>query len=99
MDIDRTEADEAPINDQDTEDEGHSTQPSEEHNNSSTNDDSSQDEPSQPKRVVTAKGTEPPPRVLPFTRRAGGITKSTVPIATEEDPKESSAGETDDDEL
>ena len=99
MDIDPKKIDRGPANDQETDDEGHSTpEPLDEENNSSTDDRSSEDEPAQPKRVAPAKETGPPQRELPFAKRARNTTKSNTPNTAKEDPEET-AGETDDDEL
>jgi hypothetical protein len=98
MDIDPTKAGRGPASDQET-DEGQSTpEPLNEENISSTDDNSSADELAQLNRVAPTKGTAPPQRELPFAKRTGGTTKSTIPITAREDTEET-AGETDDDEL
>ncbi|CAG8939156.1 unnamed protein product [Penicillium salamii] len=100
MDIDRSKADRGPASGQGSIGAGHSTpQSPEEQVTSSTDDDSSQDQPTQqPPRVVPGDDTAPPQRVLPFTKRTSGVTRSTVATAAQDD-SEATGGETDDDEL
>ncbi|CAG8161763.1 unnamed protein product [Penicillium salamii] len=100
MDIDRSKSDRGPASGQGSIGAGHSTpQSPEEQVTSSTDDDSSQDQPTQqPPRVVPGDDTAPPQRVLPFTKRTSGVTRSTVAAAAQDDSG-ATGGETDDDEL
>ncbi|CAG7967469.1 unnamed protein product [Penicillium olsonii] len=98
VDIDRSRSHRRFVSGQGSDDAGHLTQSPEEQVTSS-DDDRSQDQPTQQSPPVASESdAAPPPRVLPFTRRTGGIVQGTAATQARDDP-EATGGETDDDEL